>query len=201
MKRSFLNLLCAAALLGTATGCGSKDSVDHANDVNDAKVESTAATTDLGGAEKKGLEYDAEFMAKAASGGLLEVQMGQEVIKRAVTPEAKEFAQKMVSDHEKSNAELKALAAKKNITVPAAMADEQNSVYKDVLEKKGVKMDQEYMKEMVKDHQEDVKEYTEAAAKATDPEIKAFATKNVPVLQMHLAMVTRMEPAVDARKQ
>ncbi len=200
MKRSFLNLLCAAALLSAATSCNSKDSVDHAKDVNDAKVESAAANTDLGSAEKKGMEYDAEFMAKAASGGMLEVQMGQQVIKRAVTPQAKEFAQKMVSDHEKSNAELKALAAKKNITIPAAMADEQSKIYKDVLEKKGVKMDQEYMKEMIKDHQEDVKEYTEASTKAADPEIKAFATKNVPVLQMHLAMVTRMQPAVDAHK-
>ena len=200
MKRSFLNLLCAAALLGAATSCNSKDSVDHANDVNDAKVESAAANTDLGRAEKKGLEYDAEFMAKAASGGMLEVQMGQQVVKRAVTPEARQFAQKMVSDHEKSNAELKALAARKNITIPATMADEQSKIYKDVLEKQGVKMDQEYMKEMIKDHQEDVKEYTEAAAKAADPEIKAFATKNVPVLQMHLAMVTQMEPAVDAHK-
>lgn len=200
MKSFFLNLIGAAALLSAATGCNSKDSVDNAKDVNEAKVESASATTDLGSAEKKGMEYDAEFMAKAASGGLLEVKMGQEVIKRAVTPQAKEFAQKMVSDHQKSNAELKALAAQKNITVPATMADEQNNVYKDVLEKKGVKMDQEYMKEMIKDHQEDVKEYTEASTKAADPEIKAFATKNVPVLQMHLAMVTKMEPAVDAHK-
>ncbi len=200
MKRSFLNLLGALALLSAVTSCNSKDSVDHAKDVNEAKVESAAATTDLGNAEKKGMEYDAEFLAKAASGGLLEVAMGKEVLQRAVTPEAKEFARKMVSDHEKSNTELKALAAKKNVTIPATMADEQSSIYKDVLEKKGVQLDQEYVKEMIKDHKDDVKEFTDAAAQATDPEIKAFATKNVPVLQMHLDMVTKIQPTVDARK-
>ena len=69
-----------------------------------------------------------------------------------------------------------------------------------MLEEKGVKMDQEYMKEMLKDHEEDVKEFTDASIKASDPEIKALAAKNVPVLQMHLDMVTKMKVAVDAAK-
>ena len=51
-----------------------------------------------------------------------------------------------------------------------------------------------------KDHQEDVKEFTDASINASDPDIKALAAKNVPVLQMHLDMVTKMRPAVDARK-
>ena len=61
-------------------------------------------------------------------------------------------------------------------------------------------MDQQYMKEMLADHEEDVKEYTDASVKATDPDIKAFAAKTIPLLKMHLDMVTRMRPAVDAAK-
>ena len=154
----------------------------------------------MGKTEKKGIDYDSEFMTKAASGGMLEVEMGKQVAARAVTSQAKEFARKMVTDHTKSNAKLKVLAAKKNITLPATLGDEHSKVMKDVMEKKGVKMDQEYMKEMLKDHQEDVKEFTDASIKATDPAIKAFAAKNVPVLQMHLDMVTKMRPAVEAHK-
>ncbi|GAC1377386.1 MAG: DUF4142 domain-containing protein [Hymenobacter sp.] len=193
-------MLTGAALLLAGAGCNSHDSVKEAQKTNEVKADSSTAATDMGKVEKKGLEYDSEFMTKAASGGMLEVEMGKQVAARAVTPQAKEFAQQMVSDHTKSNAELKKIAAKKNITLPATLGDEQAKVLKDVTEKKGVKMDQEYMKEMLKDHQEDVKEFTDASIKASDPDIKAFAAKNVPVLQMHLDMVTKMRPAVDAHK-
>jgi putative membrane protein len=154
----------------------------------------------MGKVEKEGKEYDAEFLANAASGGMLEVEMGKAVAARAVTPDAKKFAEQMVSDHTKSNAELMALATKKNVTLPTALSDKHKDVLKDVTEEKGVKMDQEYMKEMLKDHQEDVKEFTDASIKASDPDIKAFAAKNVPVLQMHLDMVTKMKATVDAAK-
>lgn len=200
MKRSLIMLTCAVALLSGTASCGSNDSVKEAQKTNDAKADSATASTDMGKIEKKGMEYDAEFMAKAASGGMLEVKMGKQVAARAVTPQAKEFAQKMVSDHTKANAELLALAAKKNITLPTALSDKHAKVLQDVTEKKGVKMDQEYVKEMIKDHQEDVKEFTDASIKASDPDIKALAAKNVPMLQMHLDMVTKMQPAVDASK-
>lgn len=197
--KHFLLLLAGTALL-TAAGCNSHDSVENAQKANEEKTDQATASTETGKVEEKGLNYDSEFMTKAASGGMLEVELGKQVAARAATPEAKEFAQKMVTDHTKANAELMALATKKNITLPNTLGDDHAKVLKDVTEEKGVKMDQEYLKEMLKDHQEDVKEFTDASIKATDPEIKAFAAKNVPVLQMHLDMVTKMRPAVDARK-
>jgi putative membrane protein len=200
MKRPFIALLSAATLLIAAAGCNSNDSVKEAQKANEAKADSTTANTGMGKIEEKGMDYDSEFMTKAASGGMLEVELGKQVAARAVTPEAKKFARQMVSDHTKANAELMALAAKKNITLPTTLGDDHAKVLKDVVEKKGVKMDQEYMKEMLKDHEEDVKEFTDASIKASDPDIKAFATKNVPVLKMHLDMVTKMRPAVDAAK-
>ena len=200
MKASLLLLASAVTALAVATGCNSNDAVKEAQGINEVKNDQTTASTDMGEIEKKRLAYDSEFMTKAASGGMLEVELGKQVAARAVTPEAKQFAQQMVADHAKANAELMALATEKNITLPTTLGDEHAKVLKDVVEKKGVKMDQEYMKEMLKDHQEDVKEYTDASIKASDPEIKALAAKNVPVLQMHLDMATKMQPAVNSRK-
>lgn len=200
MKRTFIILLSAATLLISAAGCNSNDSVKQAQDANEMKADSATADTNMGKVEEKGMDYDAEFLAKAASGGMLEVAMGKAVAARAVTPDAKKFAEQMVSDHTKANAELMALAAKKNITLPTTLSNDHKDVLKDVTEEKGVKMDQEYMKVMLKDHEEDVKEFTDASIKASDPDIKAFAAKQVPVLKMHLDMVTKMKPVVDAAK-
>ena len=199
MKRSLIMLIHAATLLTVAAGCNSNDSVKQAQNVNEVKADSTA-NTDMGKIEKKGMEYDSEFLTKAASDGMLEVELGKQVAARAVTPEVKKFAQQMVADHTKANVELMALAAKKNITLPTTLGDDHKKVLKNVLEEKGVKMDQKYMKEMLKDHQEDVKEFTDASINASDPDIKKLAAKNVPILRMHLDMVTKMRPAGDARK-
>jgi putative membrane protein len=49
------------------------------------------------------------------------------------------------------------------------------------------------MKQMVKDHQKDVKEYHEASLKADDPDIRAFAVQTLPVLQAHLDRAKEIE--------
>lgn len=200
MKRSFLFLTCSVGLFIGTTACNSQDSVKQAEETNEAKNEAATSDTEMGDVKEESKNFDAEFMAKAASGGMLEVQLGQAVASKGTTTEGKEFANMMVKDHTKANAELKALAAKKNITLPATLGDDHQKVLKDVTEEKGTAMDKEYLKEMVKDHEEDVKEFTEASVKASDPEIKAFATKQVPILQHHLEMAQKMSSILESRK-
>ena len=89
MKRSLVMLTYAAALLTAAAGCSSNDSVKQAQDANEVKADNATPSTDMGKVEKKRMEYDARFMAKAASGDMLEVEMGKQVAARATTSEAK----------------------------------------------------------------------------------------------------------------
>lgn len=196
-----INQLTLAILLLGMAGCNSSsDSVKQAQQTNEAKIDSTTQDTGQGAVVREDKEYDSKFMTKAASGGMLEVELGKVVAQRATTAEAKQFAQQMVTDHTKANNELKALAAKKGIKLPASLGDDQKKVYDAVLTEKGLKLDQKYVSEMVDDHEEDIKEFTEASTKAGDPEVKAFAAKTLPVLQMHLAMVKKIQPVVDAKK-
>ena len=200
MKISQLTL--AAALLLGAASCNSSsdDSVKEAQKTNEAKIDSTTQDTGQGAAVRDDKEHDSEFMTKAASGGMLEVELGKVVAQRATTPDVKQFAQQMVTDHTKANNELKAVAAKKNITLPASLGDDQKKVYDNVLTEKGAQLDQKYVSEMVDDHEEDVKEFQEASTKAGDPAVKAFAAKTLPVLQMHLAMIKKIQANMDAKK-
>jgi putative membrane protein len=200
MKISQLSL--AAALLLGAAGCNSssEDSVKEAQKTNEAKIDSTIQGAGQNAAVRDDKEYDSKFLTKAASGGMLEVELGKVVAQRATTPAVKQFAQQMVTDHTKANNELKALAAKKNITLPASLGDDQKKVYDEVLTEKGAKLDDKYVSEMVDDHEEDVKEFQEASTQAGDPEVKALAAKTLPVLQMHLAMIKKIQADRDAKK-
>lgn len=193
--------LCAVALLAATASCTSNgDSVDQAQKTNEARHENATANTEMGDVKQDKKDFDSDFMTKAASGGMLEVELGRLVAQRGATSEGKQFGQQMVDDHTKANEELKALAAQMNITLPTTLGEDHREVLDDVTDEKGVDMDKKYLQEMVKDHEEDVKEYTEASVRATDPDIKAFAAKNVPVLKEHLSMAQRMQAAVEQRK-
>ncbi|HEX8489487.1 MAG TPA: DUF4142 domain-containing protein, partial [Chthoniobacterales bacterium] len=62
-------------------------------------------------------DKDKDFMQDAAKDGMMEVEMGKMGQKQAKNAEVKKFATRMVSDHSKANAELKALAKKKGVTL------------------------------------------------------------------------------------
>jgi putative membrane protein len=195
MKPS-IQWLASLAAAATLSACsGNSDSVENAQKVNEARNEARLPEA----AEAKA-DYDSEFMTKAASGGMLEVELGKLVLQRATTAEARQFAQHMITQHSAANAELKALAQRKHITLPTMMGNDQQDVFKDIEEKKGLPFDREYLHEMQQDHEEDIKLFTEAAAKAADSEVRAFATRSLPMLQKHLAMVNKLEPMVKSRR-
>jgi putative membrane protein len=64
----------------------------------------------------------------------------------------------------------------------------------------GVKFDQTYAKNMVKDHKKDLKEFQNAAKGLQDPELRNFAESAVPILQEHLTMAQNMETTVKSEK-
>ena len=202
MKTLLLHSLCAAALLVSTAACDSKpDSVEQAQNTNERKIDAgTPDSTSAGSDLKDAREFDTEFMTKAASGGMLEVQLGQAVAKAATTPQAKMVANHMIEDHTKVNNELKALAAKMNVTLPTTLGADAQSVYDDVTKKKGIEMDKEYLDKMESDHKDDIKEFEEASTKAASPELRAFATKTLPALREHLAMIQKDKPVVDKMK-
>ena len=151
-----------------------KDTVKAAEDQNEKKE-------DAGVAKK-----DAEFFAEAASGGMMEVELGNAAQTHASSEMVKRFGSMMVRDHSKANEELKSVAASKNITIPSAMGNDQKKMVDDLMEKTGVEFDKKYMSMMVDDHKEDIDKFEDASENAQDPEVKAFALKTLPVLKTHL---------------
>ncbi|MFD2787159.1 DUF4142 domain-containing protein [Hymenobacter rubripertinctus] len=114
MKRTLLQQATAAALLTATASCNNSDSVEQAQQQNEARDDAATADTNMGDVEQEGMDFDTEFITHAASGGMLEVELGTAVAANAASREAKEFANQMVSDHSKANAGLKSLAAQQH---------------------------------------------------------------------------------------
>ena len=131
---------------------------------------------------------DKQFMTKAAQGGLGEVALGQLAQSHGSSAGAKQFGQQMVKDHTKANAQLKQVAARQGVILPAAPGPEEQAVKARLSGLSGTAFDKAYISDMVEDHEKDVADFKKEAATGKDPAVKAFAAKTLPTLQMHLQM-------------
>ncbi len=136
---------------------------------------------------------DRNFFEKAAKSGMKEVAVSRATLDRLTNPQVKQFAQMMVSDHSNANTELMALAQKKGVVLPPK--DDQVKLT-DKWSKKTDDVDEDYIEEMVDDHEEAVKLFEEASRSA-DADIAAFANKTLPKLRQHLTMAKDLEKLVD----
>lgn len=130
---------------------------------------------------------DRDFVMKAASGGMMEVELGNIAQQNAASQRVKDFGSMMVRDHSKSNDELKSLASAKGLTLNADSLMNIHKTHIENLRKKtGADFDKSYMSMMVKDHNEDVNLFKKSSSGAADADLKGWAGKTLPVLQMHL---------------
>ncbi len=136
---------------------------------------------------------DKEFMDDAAQGGMAEVKLGELAAAKAQSPEVKAFGQRMVTDHGKANADLKTLAAEKNVTLPTEMTAKQKEDEDKLSKLSGAAFDKEYVKMMVEDHEKDVADFEKQTTAATDAGVKAFAAKTLPTLKSHLDQIKNID--------
>ncbi len=135
------------------------------------------------------------FLMTAAQGGMSEVEMGKVAAAKATDPEIKKFAQTMVEDHGAANEELKALAAKKNLTLPTDLGPHQPDL-EELKRLSGAEFDRAYVKLMYNDHERDVEEFQGQADESPDPDVKAFAAKTLPTLKKHLESIKTISARV-----
>jgi putative membrane protein len=130
-------------------------------------------------------DKDKEFITEAAKDGMMEVEMGKMGQKQAKNAEVKKFATRMVTDHSKANTQLKALAKKKGVTLDAEghKMDKMDDAT----------FDKDYMDQMVKDHEKDVKAFEEIAKDGSDADVKAWANKTLPTLKKHLELAKQIQ--------
>jgi putative membrane protein len=131
---------------------------------------------------------DKKFVLSAADGGMLEVKLGELAAERATSPKCKDFGKKMITDHTKVNDELKALAQKKQITVPAQLSSMKQAQYDSLAALSGEKFDMLYMNMMIASHEETIGLFQTESNKGQDPDLKKWADSKIPALKHHLEM-------------
>jgi putative membrane protein len=146
-------------------------------------------------ASAKPTSAEKAFITKAADGGMTEVELGQLAAKKGGSDEVKNFGSKMVKDHGKINDDLKQVAGKMNVEVPAKISAKHHALIQKMSGMSGADFDKAYVKEMVEDHEMDIAEFEKAQKEVKNEDLKEFIDDSLTVMKDHLEMIKKFDQA------
>lgn len=141
---------------------------------------------------------DSAFVQRAGSGGLAEVQLGKLAQRKGASEEVKQFGQRMVTDHTKSNQELATAAQNAGLNVPSAPLPKHRKKMDKLSGKSGEEFDKAYMSAMVKDHSKQLELFRREAHSGRAECLRELASQTVPVLEQHLTLAKQVAGQVGA---
>jgi putative membrane protein len=188
----YRSLLCGFLLIGglaMAQDPPMSEKPPTASKTKDRSTAQTAGETN----RTENMANDKAFVMNAAIGGMAEVEMGKLAAQKAESESVKQFGQKMVDDHGKANEDLKAVAETQKIDIPVSLDSKHQATIDRLSKLSGSAFDKAYVKEMVKDHNADVKEFQKEAQNGQDSAVRGFASKTLPTLQEHQLKIREID--------
>jgi putative membrane protein len=135
---------------------------------------------------------DKMFVKKALQGGMAEVQLGQLTLQKSNNDQVKQFAQKMIDDHTKLGEQMKPVAQQLGVSIPDGPSKKDKATMAKLQALSGSAYDQAYIKDMVKDHKQDLSEFQTEASSGQDPAVKDAASQGSKVIAQHLQMIEQL---------
>lgn len=149
-----------------------------------------AQTSEPAAAQTKLSVADQQFVQDASQAGATEIAASKLALKNSNDPQVKKFASRMITDHTKLARNLDVIAQKKGMKTPPS-AD--SAVIGKLQGLKGADFDQAYIADVaLEGHQKAVEVFQKESENGADPQLKAAATKALPIIKHHLAMAQQL---------
>lgn len=144
---------------------------------------------------------DRTFAMQAASGGMLEVQLGQLASQKAANAQVRSFGQRMVTDHSQANQRLMQVAQNKGLTLPTEMMPEHRAHLDMMSPLSGAEFDRMYMSHMLMEHNKDISNFEQQTRNGQDGDLRSFAQQTLPTLLQHRELAQSIASSVGASQQ
>lgn len=198
-------LFCAAVLIPglVLAGCSSKESNQSAADTAataSAAGTSTGATTGASASTAGGEVAaspaisnwnDNNIVDHVATGDKGEVSLAKLAESKATIPAVKDYARMLVTDHSKSEKDVRSLESKAKLPAKPASDDTTSKANQDLMKKfsampRGKDWDSTWVQHEYDDHQHDIADAKAMQSQAKDDQLKQLLGNELPVLQKHL---------------
>jgi putative membrane protein len=135
---------------------------------------------------------DKMFVKKALQGGMAEVQLGQLTLQKSNNDQVKQFAQRMIDDHTKLGEQMKPVAQQLGVSDPNGVSKKDKSTLAKLQALSGPAYDEAYIRDMVKDHKQDLSDFQAEASSGQDQTVKDAANQGSKVIAQHLQMIQQI---------
>jgi len=152
-------------------------------------MDRTGTTASSGSSSGSLQAQDAEFLRKAMSSGMEEVQNAQLAMQNAQRSETRSAASMMLEDHQRSNQQLQSIAQRKGMPTSSSSASAQSDQSRSRMASGGADFDSRYVTEEIRHHREAISDFRKEASSGSDPELRQFAQDTLPKLEHHLEML------------
>jgi putative membrane protein len=132
---------------------------------------------------------DGTMLTEAWRRGQTEVRLAELASTQAGSPAVKQLGGQMLTEHSRINEEIKAIARQKALNI---WGDPDNIRISQLRQLNGDAFDRAYLTEVVRLHEKTIADFEEGLKGTSDPDVKAFLGKNLPVLRSHLAAVKKL---------
>jgi putative membrane protein len=148
-----------------------------------------ATTVVMGAPARPFNAVDTDFVLTAASSNMFEIGASQMAAKHTSSADVLQLAGMMNRDHTQAMNELIALMKARGMAVPQEMSPDKQRLMDKLATNRGADFDQVYvMQAGVHAHEADITAFQQRLAVLSDPELKAWVTRNLTPMQQHLDM-------------
>ena len=135
---------------------------------------------------------DSTFIRQTIRGNYTEVALGRLAASRATNSRVKDFAERMVSDHNDMNKEWVDLAKDHDmkVTVEFGPAGQQSIDRLEGLS--GAAFDQAYMSENIREHEQDLAAFERMATSARSAEVRKLSSTGASTVREHLTLAQQV---------
>jgi putative membrane protein len=172
------NILLASAVVLTASGAFAQSA-----------TEATGVNSALGVAPKT-----EDFIMQASASDMFEIESSKLALQKGDEP-TKAFAQQMITEHEKTTAELKELLAGGKVqgSPVTALTEDHKEEVDELAKLDGAEFNEEYIDDQVEAHEDAVDLFKRYAEEGENADLKAWAAKTLPALEHHYKMAQDLD--------
>ena len=132
-----------------------------------------------------------KFISSAVQGDIAEVEVGKLAQEKSQSEAVKQFGAMLVKEHGEHKTKAEQVANELGVKPPTGSSISQKVTYAKLKMLSGTPFDKFFARAMVKDHQQDIKEYQKEASK--DDAAGKLANETLRALQKHLQIAQSLE--------
>jgi putative membrane protein len=145
---------------------------------------------------KDSIRPDSKFIHETVAGELMEVRLGEIGTQRATHTDVKQFAQRMVTDHQKLENQWTEMASKHGMAIKPGLGPQHEAKVSYVQHAAPKEFDREFMTMMIGVHEDRVPYFENEGMSAHSEPVRKLVSYELPILREHLLDAKRVGKSV-----